>query len=139
MGVEGEENKKLAAEKILDKFLPRFLEKSEEMLKQNGGEFFVGKGVRSLFMRTIGLKSIIGFFNCNFFFLVILKLTYADIIMCEYLDGLTNPKDPYINAECPMDLERRVHVLDDKPLLKEHIKRIKTIPEIKEWLSLIHI
>ena len=45
MGVEGAENKMIAANKILDKFLPRFLEKTEDMLKQNGGEFFVGKSV----------------------------------------------------------------------------------------------
>lgn len=62
-------------------------------------------------------------------------MTYADIFVCEYLDGLTNPTDPYINAECPMDLDRRVKVLDDKPLLKEHIQRIQKIPEIKAWMK----
>lgn len=45
MGVEGTENKKIAANKILDKFLPRFLERAENMLIENGGEFFVGKEV----------------------------------------------------------------------------------------------
>ena len=48
MGVEGAENKKIAANKILDKFLPRFLEKAEGMLKDNG-DFFVGKGVSHFF------------------------------------------------------------------------------------------
>ena len=45
MGVQGEEPKKEAAKKIMDKFLPRFLEKAEKMLDNKGGKFFTGDQV----------------------------------------------------------------------------------------------
>ena len=48
MGVEGEENKKAAAKKIMDKFLPRFLEKVEQILEKNGGTFVTGDKVKVL-------------------------------------------------------------------------------------------
>ena len=61
-------------------------------------------------------------------------MTYADIILAEYMSGLVDPHDPYIVNWVPFPPER-LDILKPFPLIRGHIDRVQAVPEIKAWME----
>ncbi len=90
---------------IFVNFIPTFFGNVQSLLRDAGGQFFVGN-----------------------------KLSLADLAVFLIFHSFSNPDDPFF-ATLPYVDERIGMLDDKYPPLNEHMIRIYNVPEVKGWMT----
>ncbi|TRY73251.1 hypothetical protein TCAL_07392 [Tigriopus californicus] len=98
-----DELKAKASKKMLDDYVPMFLKNLDSLLEKSSNKF-IGGPVPG----------------------------YADIILAECINGLSDPKDPYIHS---LMGDSRLKLVDKYPRIKDLTESVRSAPALKLYLD----